>query len=81
MNNKSVISLYEHDTRSVSVPVLQVLAKEFGTSMDYLVNGTEAEKEEDDLEILMAIQLLKSLKTERGKKAAVEHIKLVMLME
>lgn len=81
MNNKSVISLYEHDTRSVSVPVLQVLAKEFGTSMDYLVNGTEAEKEEDDLEFLMAIQLLKSLKTERGKKAAVEHIKLVMLME
>lgn len=78
MNNKSVISLYEHDTRSVSVPVLQVLAKEFGTSMDYLVNGKEAEK--DDLEILMAIQLLKSLKTERGKKAAVEHIKLVMLM-
>lgn len=49
--------------------------------MDYLVNGTEAEKEENDLEILMAIQLLKSLKTERGKKAAVEHIKLVMLME
>ena len=55
VNNKSVISLYEHDTRSVSVPVLQVLAKEFSTSMDYLVNGPEAEK--DDLELLMAIQL------------------------
>lgn len=38
MNNKSVISFYEHDTRAVSVSVLQVLAKEFGTSIDYLDN-------------------------------------------
>lgn len=80
VNNKSVISFYEHDTRTVSVPVLQVLAKELGTSIDYLVNGTEAGGEEDP-DIVMAIQLLKSLKTEKGRKAALEHIKLVAMME
>lgn len=62
------------------VPVLQVLAKELGTSIDYLVNETEAGGEEDP-DIVMAIQLLKSLKTERGKKAALEHIRLVTIME
>lgn len=80
VNNKSVISFYEHDTRSVSIPVLQVLAKELGTSIDYLVNGTEAGGEEDP-DIVMAIKLLKGLKTEKGKKAALEHIKLVEMME
>lgn len=81
VNNKSVISFYEHDTRAVSVPVLQILAKELGTSIDYLVNGTELDEKEDDPDILMAIQLLKSLKTEKGKKVALEHIKLVTMME
>ena len=81
VNNKSVISFYEHDTRAVSLPVLQVLAKELGTSIDYLVNGTEYGEEEEDPDILMAIQFLKSLKTEKGKKVALEHIKLVVSME
>jgi transcriptional regulator with XRE-family HTH domain len=81
VNNKSVISFYEHDTRSVSVSVLQVLAKELGTSTDYLVNGTESGEKEADPDILMAIQLLKSLKTKKGKKAVLEHIKLVSMME
>lgn len=82
VNNKSVISFYEHDTRAVSVSVLQVLAKELGTTIDYLVNGTEIVVEkEDNQDILMAIQLLKNLKTEKGKKAALEHIKLVLMME
>lgn len=81
MNNKSVISFYEHDTSAVSVSVLQVLAKELGTSLDYLVNGSEVEEQEEDPDILLAMQLLKSLKTEMGKKAALEHIKLVVLME
>lgn len=81
MYNKSVISFYEHDTRAVSVSVLQVLAKELGTSIDYLVNGIESGEQEEDLDILMAVQLLKSLKTEKGRKAALEHIKLVAMME
>ena len=80
VNNKSVISFYEHDTRAVSVSVLQVLAKELGTSIDYLVNGIESGEHEEDLDILMAVQLLKSLKTEKGRKAALEHIKLVAMI-
>jgi len=81
VNNKSVISFYEHDTRAVSVSVLQVLAKELGTSIDYLVNGIESGEQEEDLDILMAVQLLKSLKTEKGRKVALEHIKLVAMIE
>lgn len=81
VNNKSVISFYEHDTRAVSVSVLQVLAKEFGTSIDYLVNGTESCEKEADQDVLLAIKLLKNLRTEKGKKAALEHIKLVIDME
>lgn len=81
VNNKSVISFYEHDTRVVSVSVLQVLANEFGTSIDYLVNGTESCEKEVDQDVLLAIKLLKNLRTEKGKKAALEHIKLVIDME
>lgn len=81
VNNKSVISFYEHDTRAVSVPVIQILAKELGTSIDYLVNRTELDEKEDDPDILMAIQLLKSLKTMKGKKAVLEHIQLVSFMD
>lgn len=66
-NNKYVISFYEQDTRAVSVSVLQVLAKELGTSIDYLVYGTEAGEENEDPTILMAIQLLACLKTDKGK--------------
>ena len=34
-----------------------------------------------NLEILMAIKLLKELKTEKGRKISIEHIRLVGLME
>ena len=81
VNNKSVISFYEHDTRAVSISVLQTLAKELETSIDYLVNGEEPGVVADDPDIIMAVQLLKSLKIEKGKRAALEHIKLVAMME
>ena len=81
VNNKSVISFYENDTRAVSLPILQMLAREFGTTLDYLVNGTEPEIEEEDPDILLALKLLKDLKTEKGRKAAIEHIRLVGMME
>ena len=41
VNNKSVISFYENNSRAVSLPVLQMLSKEFGTTLDYLINGME----------------------------------------
>lgn len=80
INNKSVVSFYENDRRAVSIPVLQVLAKELETSTDYLVNGTMIDEEKDP-DIVLALQLLKGLKTEKGRKAALEHIKIVAMME
>ncbi len=64
-----------------SLPVLQMLSEEFGTTLDYLVNGTEPALNEMDPDILMAIKLLKELKTEKGRKVAIEHIRLVGMME
>ena len=81
VNNKSVISFYENNSRAVSLPVLQMLSREFGTTLDYLVNGTEPALNEMDPDILMAIKLLKDLKTEKGRKVAIEHIRLVGMLE
>ena len=68
MNNKSVISFYENDTRAVSLPILQMLSREFGTTLDYLVSGIEPIIEEEDPDILLALKLLKNLKIEKGRK-------------
>lgn len=78
VNKKSVISEYENDKRAVTLPILPVLAGELGTTIDYLVSGTS---EEEDPDVALALQLLKNLKTEKGRKAAIEHIKLVAMME
>ena len=43
------------------------------------MNGSGEEREDPD--VALAIQLLKNLKTEKGKKAAIEHIRLVAMME
>lgn len=68
VNNTSVISFYENDTRAVSLPILQMLSREFGTTLDYLVSGIESIIEEEDPDILLALKLLKDLKTEKGRK-------------
>ena len=79
VNKKSVISEYENNKRAVTLAVLPILAKELGTTIDYLVNGSGEGREDPD--VALAIQLLKNLKTEKGKKAAIEHIRLVAMME
>lgn len=53
VNNKSVISFYENNTRAVSLPILQMLSKEFETTLDYLVSGIEPLMEEEDPDILL----------------------------
>ena len=50
-------------------------------SLSYLINGMEPDMNEMDPDILMAIKLLKELKTEKGRKISIEHIRLVGLME
>ena len=81
VNNKSVISFYENDKRVPSIPVLQTLGKVFNKSMDYLINGTEASRPDEDQLISEAMQELRKLKTAKGRMAALEHIRLVAMME
>lgn len=78
VNKKSVISEYENDKRNVTLAMLPILADTLSSSMDYLVTGHSAEEDPD---VALAIQLLKNLKTEKGRKAAIEHIKIVAMME
>ncbi len=78
VNKKSVISEYENDKRAVTLAMLPILTEALGSTMDYLVTGHAAEENPD---VALAIQLLKDLKTEKGRKAAIEHIKIVAMME
>lgn len=78
VNKKSVISEYEKDKRAVTLAMLPILAEVLGSTMDYLVTGHVAEENPD---VALAIQMLKGLKTEKGRKAAIEHIRIVALME
>jgi transcriptional regulator with XRE-family HTH domain len=78
VNKKSVISEYENDKRAVTLAMLPILAEVLGSTMDYLVTG---HAEEEDPDVALAIQLLKDLKTEKGRKAAIEHIKIVAMLE
>ena len=78
VNKKSVISEYENDKRAVTLAMLPILADVLGSTMNYLVTGHAAKEDPD---VVLAIQLLKDLKTEKGRKAAIEHIQIVTLME
>ncbi len=75
---KSVISGYENDKRAVTLAVFPILSEVLGSIMDYLVIGRASEEDPD---VALAIQLLKNLKTEKGRKAAIEHIKIVTTLE
>ena len=81
VNNKSVISSYENDKRVPSIPVLQTLGKVLDTSMDYLINGADVADPDEDKLISEAIQALRKLRTEKGRRVALEHIRLVAMME
>ncbi len=78
VNNKSVISEYENDKRAVTLAMLPILTEALGSTMDYLVTGKAAE---EDPNVALAIQLLRGLKTEKGRKAAIGHIKIVATLE
>lgn len=78
VGSKSVISEYESGRRSVSAAVLPELARELHTSVDFLMNGSQ---EELDPEVQMAMEILKRLKTKRGRQAALEHLKVVAMLE
>lgn len=77
VNKKSAISGYENDKRVVPLAVFPILSEVLGSIMAYLVTGRAAEENPD---VALAIQLLKDLKTKK-RKAAIEHIRLLGMME
>ncbi len=77
---KSVISEYENNKRSLTIPVVNAFVSVFGVTSDYLLYGTKA-ADVLDPDIAYAVELLKEIKTEKGRKAAIEHIKIVKMMD
>ncbi len=77
---KSVISEYENNKRSLTIPVVNAFVSVFGITADYLLYGIKA-ADVLDPDIVYAVELLKEIKTEKGRKAAIEHIKIVQMME
>lgn len=58
--------------------MLPILTEALGSTMDYLVTGQAAEEDPD---VALAIQMLKDLKTKKGRKVAIEHIKIIATLE
>lgn len=78
MEGKCVIYGYESNRRGVSWDVLVELARVLHTTPEYIMTGSEPD---EDPYVIEAAALIRSLKTEKAKKAALEHIRLVMMME
>ena len=69
VNKKSVISEYENDKRAVTLPILPVLAKELGTTIDYLVSGASEEEDPDVEESIREVRnRYVTEKTENSKR-------------
>ena len=82
VENRANISAYEHDCRTVTLTVLPDLARTLGTTIDYLITGANIVSDNmnnDDLQL--AMDILKNLKTGKGRRAALEHLKIVAMME
>ena len=79
MEGKSAVYGYESNRRGLSGDVLVDLAKILRTTPEYIMSGTTSA--EEDPYISAAIVLLKELKTDKARKAALEHIRLVAMME
>ena len=78
MEGKCVIYGYESNRRGVSWDVLVELARVLYTTPEYIMTGSEPD---EDPYVIEAAALIRILKTEKAKKAALEHIRLVMMME
>lgn len=78
MEGKCVIYGYESNRRGVSWDVLVELARVLHTTPEYIMTGSEPD---EDPYVIEAAALIRSLKSDKAKKAAIEHIKLVKKME
>lgn len=73
------LSHYECNRRDLSGDMLLLMAKTLHSSPDYIMNGTE--EEAPDTDIMQAMEILNHLKTAKARKAALEHLKIVAMME
>ena len=78
MEGKCVIYGYESNRRGVSWDVLVELARVLHITPEYIMTGSEPD---EDPYVIEAAALIRSLKSDKAKKAALEHIKLVAMME
>lgn len=58
--------------------MLVELARVLHTTPEYIMTGSEPD---EDPYVIEAAALIRSLKSDKAKKAALEHIKLVAMME
>ena len=79
MEGKSVIYGYESNRRGISGDILINLAKVLHTTPEYIMYGTTFL--EEDCYTSSVISLMKKMKTVNARKVALEHIKLVAMME
>ena len=79
LEGKSAIYGYESNRRGLSGDILIELARILCTTPEYIMDGTASA--EEDQYILAAIKLMKEMKTDKARKAALEHIRLVKMME
>ena len=77
LENRASISSYETNRRGLSGELATAMAQELQTTTDYLLSGTE--KEDDFAE--EAMNLIRKVKTEAGKKAVLLQLQAVLEME
>ena len=78
MEGKSVIYGYESNRRRPDWDVLIDLAKILCTTPEYIMTGVSPDGEDPYISAVVA--LMKAMKTDKEKKIALEHVKLVMKM-
>ena len=77
LENRSSISSYETNRRGLSGELAVAMVQELQTTTDYLLNGTEAE---DDF-VEKAMNLIRKVKTEAGKRAVLLQLQAVLELE
>ena len=79
MEGKSVIYGYESNRRGISGDILVDLAKLLHSTPEYIMNG-ESPADEDPY-ISAVVSLMKGMKTDKRRRIALEHTKIVAEME
>lgn len=81
--NKATISSYETERRAVPTDVVIQLAEIFNTTTDYILCGRypETDVTEQNAELRELTEVLLTLKTCAGRKAALEQMRTLLALE